>query len=833
MPIVPGTRLNHYEITSALGVGGMGEVYLAQDLRLERQVALKLLPEQFTSDAERLRRFSLEAKAASALNHPNIITIYEIGEVNGVHFIATEFIDGDTLRERLTAGRLKLNEAVEVAIQMASALAASHAAGIIHRDIKPENVMLRRDDYVKVLDFGLARFTEAAKTTSDPEAQTLPHFRTDPGRVMGTVSYMSPEQARGQEVDARSDIFSLGVVLYEMVTGHLPFHGESVNDTVAAILREDPAPPTSYVKDLPPEFNWIINKALAKNREERYATIRSLLNDLKRLKQRLEFEAEMERTVLARLRGNVTVMDSGNNIITEPVQHQTSPSGADLTVPTASGLSSAEYLISEIRQHKNAALAIFAAMLLGLIAFAWFAFRSQPLESVAVLPFINASVDQDTVSLSERLTVGVISSLSSLSQDSNLNLKVKSLTGVSGYKGRTDAQAMAKELGVQALLFGRVVKGSDGTTITVELVDGLDNNQIWGHQYDKLADIQIAQQRISRDVISNLRLATLKGPEKDRVKAELLYEQGRSYWNRRTPDALWQGIDCFQQAISISPNYALAHAGLADCYNMLGVYNALSPKEAFPKARQAATRALQIDSSLAEAHAVLAYDAFIYDWDWDGAEREFTRAIELKPDYAPAHQWYATYLAVVGRFDEAITEAGKARQLDPLSLIVNAHLGRMYYYAGRYDEAIEQLQKTLDLDPKFYVARRYLGQAYEEQGKYEDAIRELNQAMMLSSSVLTKSELGHAYAVAGKISEARRMLSELQAAPPAQVSSFLIASIYAGLGEKDKAFEYLQKAYDEKADRISYLNADPRLKPLRTDPRFQQMLQRLGLSAAK
>ena len=827
MPIVPGTRLKQYEITAPLGAGGMGEIWLAQDLRLERQVALKLLPDQFTSDHERLRRFEIEAKAASALNHPNIITIYEIGEVDGVHFIATEFIDGQTLRERLMQAPVKLLEAVDVAIQIASALAAAHAAGIVHRDIKPENVMLRRDGYVKVLDFGLARVTETGRPASDPEAETLlAQFRTDPGRVMGTVSYMSPEQARGMEVDGRSDIFSLGVLLYEMISSRLPFRGDSVNDTFAAILREEPQPLNNLVRELPPECNWNISKTLAKDREDRYQTVKSLLSDLKRLRQRLDFEAEMERAVLARLRGNVTIMDSGSYAITLPPPGPTAPTAEPVTQTTRS-VSSAEYLLREFRQHRRGVLVALLVLLLAVSSLAWYTLRPRPIETLAVLPFISADSNPETERLSDSLTERVISSLSQ-----SPNLRVRSLTAVSRYKGQqAETERIARELGVQALLIGRVGRGADGLTIHVELVEASENNQLWDSRYERPADIQIAQRRITRDVLSSLRLLTLSGPERNRQKAGELYEQGRASWNQRTVESLQQGIEYFQQAIEAEPGYALAYAGLADSYNSLANYNALPPNEAFPKAREAATRALELDNSLAEAHTALAFTAFVYDWDWDGAEREFKKALELNPKYAPAYQWYASCLAILGRHDEAVVAAAKAKELDPLSLIVNAHLGRMFYYAGRYDEAVEQFQKILAHDPKFFVARRYLGQAYEEMARPDEAIRELSQAVNLSGGVMVKGELGHAYAAAGKKDEARRILAELQAASSQQGRSFLIAVIYAGLDEQDRAFEYLEKAYQEKAERMAYLKVDPRLKNLHHDPRFARLLQRIGLPA--
>jgi eukaryotic-like serine/threonine-protein kinase len=837
MAISKGTRLGHYEIAASLGAGGMGEIYLAQDTRLGRRVALKILPAHFTADAERLRRFVLEAKAASALNHPNIITIYEVGEADAMHFIATEFIEGETLRQRMARTRLSVADAVNLAQQIVSALAAAHEAGIVHRDIKPENVMIRRDGYVKVLDFGLAKLIERPKSAPDPEAPTLA-LKTDPGKVMGTVSYMSPEQARGLEVDARSDLFSLGVVFYEMIGGRLPFTGPTPSDVLAAVLHYEPPPLEMRSGNAPAEVNWIITRLLAKDREERYQTSRSLFSDLKRLKQKLEFEVELSRAAQAAAGNDRTVTlteglpllpgtSSSGQTVAPPLPHD--PFRTDINVPTVSNTSSAEYLLMEIKRRRRGVLAFLLFVLVLLAGVSWWAWREKPLESLAVLPFINTANDPELETLGDNLTARLINQLSQLP-----NLKVKSLNVVSSYRGvALDMRRIGSELDAQAILVGRIAKRGGDFVINIELVKARDNTTIWGEQYQhKFAELVLAEQEITRDVAERLRVA-LAGRVHDQqhLEAQQLSQKARYYWNQRTIEGLQKALDLFQQAQALDDDYAQAHAGIADCYNLLAIYNALPPRQAFPKAKAAALRALELDGSLAEAHAALGMTAYIYDWDWVTAEQEFKRSLALNPNYASAHQWYATLLFMLGRNEEAVALARRTQALDPLSLIINAHLGRTLYFTGQYDEAVTQLQKTLALDPNFFGARRYLGQVYAEQGKYTQAIAELRQSVTLSGgSALVKAELGHVYAVAGKQVEARQILAELQALTGAQaISPYNLAVIYAGLGDKDQAFALLQKAYDEKADRLAYLGVDPRLKPLRNDPRFTQMMRRIGL----
>jgi serine/threonine protein kinase/Tfp pilus assembly protein PilF len=825
MSMTKGTRLGHYEIMAPLGAGGMGEIYLAHDERLGRQVALKILPKQYLTDTERLRRFELEAKAASALNHPNIVTIYEVGlaetEAGPVRFIATEYVEGETLRQRLTQTLLTTREAVNLAQQITSALVAAHTAGIVHRDIKPENIMIRRDGYVKVLDFGLAKLLERKPATPDPEAPTLA-LKTDPGKVMGTVNYMSPEQARGHDVDGRSDLFSLGVLLYEMIAGRLPFTGPSSSDVISAILHREPPPLEQASQNPPAELIWIVLKALEKDREERYQNAKGLLSDLKRCKKRLEFAAELGRT--SHSINSQAPTGASHAQITTPLTATQDPFRTETLLRTTS---SAEYFISEFNQHKRRYLFVLAGLLFVLAGSLYFIFREKPLETLAVLPFL--STETETEALSDNLTAHLINNLSQLP-----NLKVKSLNLVSQFKGRqADTQAIGKTLDVQALLLGKIAKRGNNYAINIELINARDNTTIWGEQYQpKFSDLLLVEQEITRDVAQRLRIA-LAGPGNDQklLAAQQLYQKGRYLLNLRTTEALQKALDTFQQALDVDPDFALAHAGMADCYNMLGGYNVLPPRLAFPKAKAAALRALELDGSLAEAHTALAYTAVQHDWDWLTAEHEYKRALELNPNYAATHQWYSSLLVIRERPAEAVQTARRAQELDPLSLIINSQLGRVLYFTGNFAEAAKQLEKTLALDPSFFGGRRYLGLVYLEQGRYDEAIAQLNQALSLSGgSQLVKTELAHAYAVAGHPAEARKILKELQLSNTQNtLAAYHLAAIYAGLGDKDAAFEQLEKALDERADRMAYLKVDPRLKPLRSDPRFAQLAQRLGL----
>ncbi len=843
MAIASGIRFNQYVILSQLGSGGMGEIYLAQDTKLGRRVALKLLPPQFTSDDERVHRFEQEARAASALNHPNIITIYEIGHANEIHFIATEFVEGQTINQRLAWGEMKISEALDVAIQVANALTSAHAAGIVHRDIKPENVMLRPDGYIKVLDFGLAKLTESFDSDEnvDPEAATKPLRDTSPGVIMGTVSYMSPEQTRAVKVDSRSDIFSLGVVMYEMITGQKPFDGDTMSDVMAAILEREPRPISDLLPDAPPELQWIISKALSKDRESRYQTAKELLNDLKRLKQQIEFKAEQSR-----INRTTAIGDSTGSFRRSGSVRRSSGSGRKSSdrikyvsydtevIESPRAISSAEYLASGITRNKRGVLMI--SMLLvaaaAVAGYLWLKPEPRVTDSIAVLPFARFNADAVTDSLADGITQGLIQNLSRIPK-----LKVRSLTSVlryqvSGSAALPDPRVVGNDLQVPVVLTGSVGKRNGLLSINVELVDTKDNSYIWGQKYERKPNELLAlQEEITREVSQRLQLDLTREEQAVR-EAFQLYLRGRYYWNQRTVADLKQGVESFEQAIKRAPNYAPAYAGLADSYNMLGAYGAMPSAEALPKAKQAAERALQLDDSLAEAHNSLAFVKHRYEWDWVGSEREFKRAIELDPNYAPARQWYSSFLTSMGRSVEAVDEVRRCQDLAPLSLIANAHLAWVLYYARQYDLAIEQCRKIQAIDPNFFAAHRYAGLAYGQLGKHREAIESLTKARELSgNSPVVMAALAHAFAVGGDKQQARRLIAEFTAdASQRKVPAYDLAIVYAGLGEKEKAFVWLEKAFEERSEYLTYLKVEPRLDPLHSDVRFASLLNRLGLS---
>jgi serine/threonine-protein kinase len=833
-----GHSFGPYGIVAAIGAGAMGEVYLAQDTRLDRKVALKLLPSYFTMDEERVRRFQQEARAASALNHPNIITIHEIGQVRERHFIAIEFIDGETLRAPLSRSRFSLGATLDVATQVASALVAAHKAGIVHRDIKPENIMVRRDDgIVKVLDFGLVKLTETPAQHIPDSAVATRLVKTDAGVVMGTVSYMSPEQARGVSVDARTDIWSLGVLIYEMVAGRLPFAGETASDVIASILKTEPPSVTRLVPEAPAELERIVLKTLAKDREERYQTAKDLLIDLKRLKQRLDVEAEIERTSAPESgRTNAVSTTRDGQGVVGTVHHSAALTGGLSKVTQSS--SSAEYVVSEIKRHKVAALVVLAALAVTFTAaFAYLSYRGSRLPgitSVAVLPFMNANGDPEIEYLSDGVSESLINSLSQLPQ-----LKVIARSSSFRYKGKdVDPQEVAKALGVEAIVTGRVTQRGDSLMISTELVDARDRTQIWGAQYNrKLTDLVSLQAEIAREIVEKLKLK-VSGEEKALAKhytesseAYQLYLKGRFYWNKRTPDGIKKSIEYFNQAIEKDPGFALAYAGLADSY--LVPANPQPPREKMPRAKAAAMRALELDETLAEAHTSLGRVLATYDWDWTSSENEYKRAIELNPRYAIAHQWYSGSLELLDRSNEAIAERKRAAELDPLSLTINFALGMNFYYARNYDQAIEQFQKTLELDQNFPPARTYLPAAYEQKGMYDKAIAEFKNATSLqggSESSMATAGLGHVYAVSGKKDEAEAVLNRLkQLSAHEYVSAVSIALIYSGLGEKDQAFAWLEEGYKERSFQMQGLKKEPRWDSLRSDPRFQDLLRRIGL----
>jgi serine/threonine protein kinase/Flp pilus assembly protein TadD len=834
MTFAAGTSVSYYRIVSCLGAGGMGEVYLAEDTRLGRKVALKTLPPQFTQEADRLRRFEQEARAASALNHPNIITIFEVGRSNDTNFIVTEFIEGQTLRQKMMAGRLSLRDTLKIAVQVASALSAAHAVGIVHRDIKPENIMLRPDGYIKVVDFGLVKLTESLGLSEDvdPESDTQ-ILITDPSIVMGTPHYMSPEQARGFTIDSRADIFSFGVVLYEMITGRTPYDGSTPSDVIASILYKEPPLLARYSREATDELERIVTKALRKDREERYQTAKDIAIDLKTLRQHLDYAEIRERSFAANARDDSVALRSSRETVVE-LSPATDFSSGDMQSYASGGsqgmrpMSSAEYIITGLRQRKKGLMLTLLVIILAVASITYFAgSNKKAVESIAIVPFTNVSGDPNSDYIADGMTESLIKNLSQLPK-----LKVMSLISVLRYKGNEiDPRAVRRDLNVDAVLSGRITRRGDGVALVIELVDARDNTRIWGDQYTRnFSDILALQEEILGAMSQKLELK-LDSNERKRMEAYKLYLMGRNYWNKRRPDDLKKGIEYFQQAIQKNPQDAKSYAGLADSYTLLAVYGSVPANEAFPKAKEAAEKALQLDDSLAEAHTSLGFVKTRYEWDWEGAENSFRRAIELNPNYALAHQWYSNYLVSVGRYQDAIDEAKRSQELNPLSLITNAQLGWVYFFARRNDEGAAACTKVIEMDGNVFSARRYYGLILEQKGMHEQSIEQFEKARELSGgSPVVVAALAHAYAIAGRRHDAEKILDELlDSSKGRKSSSYDIAIIYAGLGEKEKAFEWLNKACDERDDFVAYLKADPRFDPLRTDVRFDNLLHNIGL----
>jgi serine/threonine-protein kinase len=827
-------QIGPYQILDLLGKGGMGEVYLAEDIRLGRKVALKLLSSELTNDEPRVLRFQQEARTASALNHPNILTIFDIGEVDSTHFIATEFVKGETLRHCMSSARLNLEKALNIIVQVASALGAAHEVGVVHRDIKPENIMLRPDGLVKVLDFGIAKLTQRTATGGSSQMGLLPLVDTEPGMIMGTPKYMSPEQVRALDVDERTDIFSLGAVLYEMITDKAPFERATVGDTIAAILQSEPAPIVVSETEVPAELQQIVLKALRKERDERYQTMGDLVSDLRSLGKKVESGQQSVSgapSAPSAWTGYApTIVETMGRAIVETQKDIDARSSEIGVTRTAS---SAEYIVSEIKQHKRGSALIVVALLVAVAAIIYFASGSGAIKSVAVLPFENASNDPNVDYLSEGISESLINTLSGLPQ-----LKVIARSSSFKYNGReVDLQAVAKALNVQAIVTGKVMLRGDQLQISAELNDTRDKTQMWGDHYNRKAtDLQAVQGEIARIISEKLRLRLTGAEEKLLTKhatqneqAYKVYLNGVYYDRKGGLENKKKALEYFNQALAFDQEFALAYANAAVIYNILGENGVVDPKEATPKAHAAAQRALDLNDNLAEGHAAMALIKK-GEWEWSGAESEYKRSIQLNPNLALAHADYAVYLSNMGRHAEALSENKRALDLDPLSIRFRNRDGVLLTAARRYDEAIQQFQNVIKLQPDLEDPYIFLAYTYADKGMYSEAIANYQKFIsIVGEDTSVPAYLGYAYAMSGKRDEALALLNKLKTTKE-YVSPCELAILYAGLGNKEEAFAALDRAYDAHDPLMQYLKVEPHYDSLRSNQRFVDLLRKVGFT---
>jgi serine/threonine protein kinase len=771
-----GKTISHYNILEKLGEGGMGMVYKAFDTKLEREVALKVLRHEAIGDPAAKERFIREARAASALNHPNITTIYEIDEWHGQDFICMEYVEGETVKKKIQSGQMSMDEVLNIAIQTAEGLQEAHEHDIIHRDIKSENIMVTPKGLVKVMDFGIAKLRGTSGLTKN-------------GTTMGTISYISPEQAKNQDADHRSDIWSFGVVLYEMITGQLPFQGEYDQVVLYSIMNEEPAPMTGLRIGVPLELERLVKKALAKNPDERYEHIENMLEDLNAGK----IQPGTERS---------KKISNSKNII------------------------------------RSKLLYLFAGLIIiittGLILKT--TFLSNKIDSIAVLPFQDFSKNVEQEYFTDGMTDALITELSKISA-----LRVISRTSVMQYKKDPKSLAqIAKELNVDAVVEGSVLREGDKVQITARLIKTMPEKLLWADEDERdLRDVLILQKEVAKAITSEIKIALTPSEEADLAITKIvnpeafeLYLQGRYLMsNSGTPASIQKSINYFLKALEIDSSYALAYAGFAEAYTLFGNYAMLPPNEALPNAKRYAIKALEIDETLVEAHTTLGYIKMIFDWDWTGAEGSIKRAIRLNPGYGYAYTLYAWYTAVMGRFEESIAHAKQALDLDPLSVGEKAFLGERLFEAGRYDEAVAQLKKAMNDDASFYYAHWILGFVYEQKKMYVEAITEFKKAVEYSEEWSTCiASLGHAYAISGKTNDAYGLLNELKELSKNQyISSYDIATIYVGLSEFDEAMTWLEKAFEQRDGYLGgWINIDPRLDVLKSDERFIDLLKKIG-----
>lgn len=781
-----GKTIAHYKILEKLGEGGMGVVYKARDTKLDRIVALKFLPAELTQDLEAKERFIQEARAAAALNHPNIVTIYEISETDGQSFIAMELVEGQSLEEKIRQAKtsggagLRADELIGIAAQICEGLEKAHRAGIVHRDVKPGNILLDRDGRVKILDFGLAKLRGVSKLTK--EASTL-----------GTAQYMSPEQIQGEEVDHRTDIWSLGCVLYEMATGRPPFRGDYEQAVLYSILNQEPDPVTSLRADAPDVIDRIITRALAKEPENRFASAGEMLNEL---------EPHTLHT---------------SSVRPFPAEKQRPAHGK-----------------------KWYALGVAAGIVLILIAlaarFVFFQPSAEAMDSLAVLPLENLSGDPEQEYFVDGMTEALITELSKIRA-----LRVISRTSVMRYKNTDKAlPKIARELNVDAIVEGSAMRAGDRIRITAQLIHADTDRHLWAESYDReLRDVLVLQKEVAQAIAREVRVTLTPEEEKQLARARPVdprvheaYLRGLFHNNQLTIEGANRALEYFEEAAEIDPQFALAYVGQADAYDHLSSLGGMSPWEGWPRVKAQAERALEIDESLAHAHILLADVKYLHEWDWEGADESFRRGIELDPGDATARAWYALLLSAMGRHEEAIHQATQAVQLDPLSITAWVNAAAAFRFAGLFDRALEPARKAVEVDPNSGIAHITLGNAYLHKAMFDRAIAEFHQAQgLLGESAASPSfSIALTYAMSGEKDKAEALLEELLAhSEDRYMSPMPIAAIYNALGEKDRALDWLEKAYKERSTHLPLLGLYPELHALRSEPRFQDLLRKMNL----
>ena len=831
----PGARIGPYEILSAIGAGGMGEVYRARDTRLDRTVAIKVLPADLSSDPNLRDRFDREARAISSLNHPHICILHDVGNQGGTGYLVMEYLEGETLAGRLSKGPLPIDQILRYAIEIADALDAAHAAGIVHRDLKPANIFITKRGQTKVLDFGLAKLTQnnrAAALTLDENGPTLNDAHlTSPGTAIGTVAYMSPEQARGENLDAQSDIFSFGVVLYEMATGRPAFAGRTAAVIFNEILNKTPTPPARLNPEVPPKLDEIIDRCLEKDRELRYHSAADVRANLKRVQR--DFDSERARTssrapgeeeLLVPVAPAPTSLPSRPGVSTGSAAPQTS--------------SDAALAIGIVQRHKSGivvATVAFVVLIAALIGGrAWLArMTGGPIDSVAVLPFVNGSGSPDADYLSDGLTDTITNSLSQIHA-----LRVVPRTLVMRYKNQTvDPGQAARELNVRAIVTGRVVQHGDQVSVQAELTDTVKVAQLWGEHFDRgVADMMNVQSDISKAIAENLRLQLTPDDHKVMVagttqnaEAYQLYLKGKYENAKSNRDGYARATAYYNQAIAKDPGYAMAYSGLANNYALQADFFYLPPEVALPKAIEAAKKAIALDDRSAEAHAILGMSILSYEWNWAESEQEMQRALALDPNDAIAHEFHGLLLVTFRRFDEAVAEFRQAVALDPLSPDISATVGFGLIQTHQYDEAATILKKVLELEPEFVRAHVFLADTYLLSGRTDMAIAE-SQRTIAMGWVGGQTELATSYAVAGRKAEAEALLKKQgEEAKRSHAGAFFIAASFGLLGEKDQAFQWLNESYKNHEAAMPFLNGYALLDSLRSDPRFQNLVRRIGI----